>query len=144
MSHFSPEVESQRVAHHRHVVVRAQQHPVAPCWHAQQAHFQFFPVSIPRFHSVFLLVKCQRTVSTQFDADSTIVAFHFHMGCHFFLCIQRRICGNGDDGQIGLQVVHLCVFHLRKHAFHIEVSKVEASELCSRICWHQEGCKGQC
>ena len=48
VTHVAPELEGQRVAKHRHVVVGRQQHPVAVGRHAQQTDIQLLAIFVAR------------------------------------------------------------------------------------------------
>ena len=57
VAHVAPQLEGQRVAHHRDVVVRCQQYPFTVGRHAQQTHVQLLAVCIARFYCIFLLIE---------------------------------------------------------------------------------------
>ena len=101
VAHVAPQLECQRVAHHRDIVIGCQQYPVAVGGHVQQGDILFLAVVITQFKGVFLLIETERAVASQFDANVTVVAFRLHVGRHFLRGVQLGIGGNGDNWQSG-------------------------------------------
>ena len=116
--HVAPQLESQRVAQHRHVVIGSQQHPVAVSRQAQQAHVELMAVGIACLHGVFLLIEGQRAVATKLDANGTVEALCLHVSRHFLLRVQRRRGGDGYRGQAFLSIYALGESHCRQHGEH--------------------------
>ena len=59
VSHLAPELEGQRVAQHRHIIIGCQQHPFAVGWHPQQGDIQFLARFVAGLKGIFLLVETQ-------------------------------------------------------------------------------------
>ena len=109
--HLAPELEGQRIAHHRHVVVRRQQHPVAVCRHPQQRHILLLAVCVACLKGVFLLIETERAVATQLDADGTVVALHLHVSRHLLRSVQFGFRLDGDEGQTVFLRLHMACRH---------------------------------
>ena len=91
VAHVAPQLEGQRVAHGRHVVVGRQQHPVAVGGHAQQRGVQFLALFVAQFDGVFLLVERERAVAAQLDAYGAVVACGLHVRRHLLPGVERRV-----------------------------------------------------
>ena len=117
VSHLAPKLEGQRVAHHRDVVVRCQQHPVAVGWHSQQGYILLLAIFVARLKGVFLLIETERAVTAQLDTDGAIVALHLHVGCHFLRSVQFGVRIDVDNRQTGRLRIHLACCH-HAHSRH--------------------------
>ena len=111
--------------------------------HAKQADILFLAILKAGFKGVFLLVEAQRTVTTQLDADRSVVAVGFHVCRHLLPGIQGAIGSNSDNGQVRLQLLNLGVLHLGEHIPHVwhpRHSHTESPKLCKHIGRRDEEC----
>ena len=63
---------------------------------SQQTHHAIFTILVTSLKCIFLLIKTERTVSTQLNTDGTLVTNGFHHCPHLLPGIQRCLRGNGN------------------------------------------------